>query len=182
MKTIKIIIVFLYIFIVYAEIIKETNTKFMNNVNEMNFRRFMGKWNVYYTNIYKPIRQESKNNCLSFYYYFDDSKQFMYKLTKKDNDNKLIEKNGIIHIKDLNSNHLWNINDNKETNFSQIILYVDPNYRLAIISDNKKEKIDIIGRLFNNDLKNKEHIEYILNNNNLPSFDNFVEIKHELCD
>ncbi len=173
---------------------KTKNELYKNNVEEMNFRRFLGKWNVYYTNIYKPLNVNSlniqKHNCLSFYYYFDDSKQFMYKFTKKDNENNLIEKNGNIHIKDLNQNHIWNItNDNKEkqikdfeNDFTQMILYVDPNYRLAIISDNKKDKISIIGRNINNEIKDINNIKYILNNNNLPSFESFIEINHNNCE
>ncbi len=181
MKVYRIFILLLYSIFVLSDL--NSKNQYINNIENMNFRRFMGKWNVYYTNIYKTPSQESKHSCLSFYYYFDDSKQFMYKFSKKDNNNNLIEKNGIIHIKDLNNNHIWDINHNNknDTNFSQTILYVDPNYRLAIISDNKKEKIDIIGRVFNNDLKNKENIKYILNNNNLPLFEYFTEINHDLC-
>jgi hypothetical protein len=162
--------------------LKKINIDTQNNIENLNFRKFLGSWNVLYTNIIKNNNLE-KTKCNSFYYYLNGDYELLYKLSKKDYENNLIEKTGNIHINDLKKVNLWEIEDHNENNsdFSQIILYVDPNYKLAVISDLKKEKVDIIGRISNNPLNDEIIIEDILFENNLIPFEYFTKINHENC-
>ncbi len=157
------------------------NENIKNNIQNLDFRKFMGTWDVYYTN---TIKNDDDFKCMKFYYYMDDNTQFMFKFSKMDYLDNIIEKTGYIHIEDLSKIQKWSINQTNEneskSDFIQNILYVDPKYKIAIISDSKKEKIHIISRK-NNDLMTIENIESILDENNIENIFNFKIVEQNNC-
>ncbi len=139
--------------------------------NNMNIRKFLGLWDVSYINI---VHKDHIPNCQSIYFYFDDSKQLKFKQYKNKEVNE-----GLIHLRDTISN--WHIKPDNRTHphFIQDIIYVDEKYKTAIIADDKKKKIEVLSR---KDINiDTELIDYVLNNYNLPGFNNFQKIDNKIC-
>ncbi len=173
------------------------NSKTLSTSNDdvllkIDLNKFTGNWNVLYSindSDNKSIKKcnlkncnsriNNINKCESFYFYFDDSRQFAYKFNRKNIGSENIhEKSGLIHLKNNSINHIWNIKDNNDINndFFQIILYVDENYHFSIVSDEHLKRINIIIRPSFTENIEESFIDTILTKNNLSSLSNFDKL------
>ncbi len=157
------------------------NILYTDRENNINIKKYLGKWNIIYSNIQKI--NDNMDQCQNFYFYFDNNNQFIYRFEKIDENLNKNNKTGIIHIQNIDKSHLWKIKptDNYSDEFHQEILYVDPEYKFSLISDIKKEKLYILARPYisNYDSSNLV-IKHIIEKFNLQNTE-FSEINHSEC-